>query len=90
MYNVVFFLCGRSRLCATLSLGSRKDAVIAKQENRFIHCLNSRNTTLFNSLYLKSEWFITSGSPLITINSSNCIEDVSQSSSFDLEHGYEK
>ena len=47
-----FFLCGRSRLCATLSLGSRKDTVIAKQENRFIHRLNSRNTTLFNSLYL--------------------------------------
>ncbi len=47
-----FFLCGLSRLCATLSLGSRRDAEFAKQENRFIHRHYSRNTTLFNSLYL--------------------------------------
>jgi len=47
-----FFLCGFWRLCATLSLGSRKDAEFAKKKIRFNHRLNSRNTTFFNSLYL--------------------------------------
>jgi len=48
-----FFICGLSRLCATLSLGFTQRRSVRKGENRYIHHLSSTNRTLFNSLYLR-------------------------------------